>query len=57
MITYEIHSHDGQEFVVVRVKSYRRDVVGCYPSEEAARAEIKFQESMDDDKARDRAGY
>lgn len=55
MATYEIHFHDDG-FVVTRVKLYRTEVVGIFPTEALAKAEAEFQASLDDDKARDRAG-
>lgn len=56
MITYRIHFHD-EGFVVVRDKGYRQDTCGCFATEAEAVDRIKFEQSLDDDKARDRAGY
>jgi hypothetical protein len=48
---------NGLAWVVTRVKTYRQDIVGSYPTNAEAVAGIEFQKSLDEDKLRDRRGY
>jgi hypothetical protein len=52
-VTYDIRTSPLGRFIVVRVKPYRDDIVGSFTTREVAEAEIRFQQSLDDDKLRD----
>jgi len=53
---YIIKRTPSGRYEVSRVRPYRRDIIGFFPNEDAAKVEVAFQQSLDDDKARDRAG-
>jgi len=56
MTRYDIVlTYDGR-WAVIGVKGGRRESLGAFSREADAKEEIRFQESMDVDKARDRAG-